>query len=61
VCTDVCKEALGGVLSQKDHVVCFEYRKLKEHERNYVIHDIELAAIVHALKIWRHYLIGKRF
>jgi hypothetical protein len=60
-CTDACKEGLGGVLSQKDHVVCYESRKLKEHERNYATHDLELATIVHALKMWRHYLMGKKF
>jgi hypothetical protein len=42
-------------------VICFESRKLKEHERIYATHDLELAAIVHALKKWRHYLMGKRF
>jgi hypothetical protein len=42
-------------------VICFEYRKLKERERIYTTHDLELAAIVHALKKWRHYLMGKRF
>ena len=42
-------------------MVCFESRKLKEHERNYATHDLELVAIVHALKMWRHYLMGKRF
>jgi hypothetical protein len=36
-------------------------RKLKEHERLYATHDLELAAIVHALKMWRHYLMGKIF
>jgi hypothetical protein len=61
VCTDACKEGLGGVLSQKDHVVCYESQKLKEHERNYASHDLELEAIVHALKMWRHYLVGKKF
>ena len=35
--------------------------KLKEHEKNYVVHDMELAAIIHALNIWRHYLVGKKF
>jgi hypothetical protein len=35
--------------------------KLKEHERNYPTHDLELATIVHALRKWRHYLMGKRF
>jgi hypothetical protein len=42
-------------------VICFESRKLKENERLYATHDLELAAIVHALKKWRHYLTGKRF
>jgi hypothetical protein len=61
VCTDACKEGIFGVPSQKDHVVCFEYRKLKEHERNYATHDLQLVAIVHALKMWRHYLTWKKF
>jgi hypothetical protein len=42
VCTDACKEGLGGVLTQNEHVVCYESRKLKEHERNYATHDLEL-------------------
>ena len=58
VYTDASKEGFGGVLSQ-GHVVCYESRKLKEHERNYAIRDLELAAVVHALKIWSHYLLGK--
>ena len=61
VCTDTCKEGLGEVLSQNGFVVCYESRKLKERERLYATHDLELAAIVHALKKWRHYLMGKRF
>jgi hypothetical protein len=61
VCMDACKEGLGGVLSQNGHVVCYESRKLKEHERLYATHDLELAAIVHALKMWQHYLMGKIF
>jgi hypothetical protein len=59
VCTNACKEGLRGVLSQNGYVVCYESRKLKEHERNYATHDLELVAIVHALKMWRHYLMGK--
>jgi hypothetical protein len=47
VCTDACKEGLGGVLTQNGHVISYESRKLKEHERNYATHDLELAAIVH--------------
>jgi hypothetical protein len=61
VCTDACKEGLGGVLSQNGFVICFESRKLKEHKRLYATHDLELAVIVHALKKWRHYLMGKKF
>jgi hypothetical protein len=61
VCTYACKEGLGGVLSQNGFVVCYESRKLKEHERNYATHDLELEAIVHSLRKWRNYLMGKRF
>jgi hypothetical protein len=61
VCTYTCKEGLGGVLSQNGFVICYESRKLKEHEKNYSTHDLELAAIVHALNKWRDYLMGRRF
>jgi hypothetical protein len=61
VCTDTCKEGIGGVLTQNGHVIGYESRKLKEHERNYAMHELELAAIVHALRMWRHYLMGKKF
>jgi hypothetical protein len=61
VYTDACKEGLGGVLTQNGFVICYESRKLKEHERHYVTHDLKLAAIVHALRKWIHYLMGKRF
>ena len=61
VCTDASKEGIDGVLSQRDHVICYESRKLQEHERNYATHELELATIVHKLKKWRHYLKGRRF
>jgi hypothetical protein len=61
VCTDSCNEGLGGVLIQNGFVICYESRKLKKNERNYATHDLELAAILHALRKWRHYLMGKRF
>ena len=61
ICTNACKEGLGGVLIQNGHVISYESRKIKKHERNYAIHDLELATIVHALNMWRHYLMGKRF
>lgn len=43
------------------HVVCYKSRKLNKHKHNYVTHDLELAVIIHALKMWRHYLLGRRF
>jgi hypothetical protein len=61
VCIDACKEGLGGVLSQNGLVIFFESRKLKEHERLYATHDLELEAIVHALNKWRRYLMGNKF
>jgi hypothetical protein len=61
VCTDACKEGLGRFLSQNGFIICYESKKLKEHERNYATHDLELASIVHTLNKWRHYLMGRRF
>jgi len=58
VCTDACIKGLGGVLMQEGHVICYKSRKLKENEKNYATHDLELATIVHALKMWRHYILG---
>ena len=45
---------------QDDKVVAYASRQLKKHEENYPTHELELAAVVHALKIWRHYLIGNK-
>jgi hypothetical protein len=42
---------------QEGQVVCYASRQLRKHEENYLTHDLELAAVVHALKIWRHYLV----
>ena len=61
VCVDASKEGLGGVLTQEGHMICHESRKLKEHDRNYVTHDLELAAVIHGLKMWRHYMMGRKF
>jgi hypothetical protein len=57
---DASKKGLGCVLMQEGKVVAYASRKLKKHEENYPTHDLELAAVVHALKIWRHYLIGNQ-
>jgi hypothetical protein len=51
---------LGCVLMQEGQVVCYASRQLSKHEENYPTHDLELATVVHALKIWRHYLIVHR-
>ena len=52
VCTNhAYLEGLGGVLLQEDYVISYESRKLKIHERNYATHDLELATIIHALKM----------
>ena len=61
VCIDACIKVLGAVLLQDNYVVAYESRKLKDHEKNCATHDLELAAIIHALKMWRHHLIGIKF
>ncbi|XP_070010744.1 uncharacterized protein [Nicotiana sylvestris] len=55
---DVLGVGLGCVLMQHGKVIAYASRQLRKHERNYPTHDLELAAVVHALKIWRHYLYG---
>ena len=61
VCMDASKEGLEGFLFQNDHTICYELQKLKENEKNYPTHDLELAAIINGLKMWRHYLMGRKF
>ena len=55
---DALGTGLGCVLMQNGKVVDYACRQLKPHERNYPTHDLELAAVVFALKIWRCYLYG---
>ncbi|WVZ80417.1 LOW QUALITY PROTEIN: hypothetical protein U9M48_027890 [Paspalum notatum var. saurae] len=55
---DASGNGLGCVLMQEGRVVAYASRQLRKHEANYPTHDLELAAVVHALKIWRHYLLG---
>jgi hypothetical protein len=57
---DASGQGLGCVLMQDSRVVAYASRQLRKHEVNYPTHDLELAAVVHALKIWRYYLMGKR-
>jgi hypothetical protein len=56
---DTSGQGLGCVLMQHGRMVLYALRQLRKHEAHYPTHDLELAAIVHALKIWRHYLMGK--
>ena len=56
---DALKIGLGCVLMQDGKVLAYASRKLKPHEQNYPTHDLELAAVVFALKIWRYYLYGE--
>jgi hypothetical protein len=57
---DACGQGLGCVLMQEGHVIAYAFRQLRKHELNYPTHDLELAAIVHALKISRHYIMGTK-
>ncbi|KAJ0824772.1 putative nucleotidyltransferase, Ribonuclease H [Helianthus annuus] len=57
---DASRQGLGCVLMQRQKVIAYASRQLKVHERNYTTHDLELGAVVFALKIWRHYLYGTR-
>ncbi|GJZ96843.1 putative reverse transcriptase domain-containing protein [Tanacetum coccineum] len=53
-------EGLGVVLMQREKVIAYASRQLKPHEENYTTHDLELGAVIFALKIWRHYLYGTK-
>ncbi|WVZ70972.1 hypothetical protein U9M48_019599 [Paspalum notatum var. saurae] len=55
---DASGNGLGCVLMQEGRVIAYASRQLRKHEANYRTHDLELAAVVHALKIWRHYTLG---
>ncbi|CAL9014110.1 unnamed protein product [Prunus brigantina] len=57
--SDASQQGLGCVLMQHGKVIAYASRQLKKHELNYPVHDLELAAVVFALKIWRHYLYGE--
>ena len=58
---DASNNGLGCVLMQSGRVVAYGSQQLKNHERNYPMHDMELAAIIFALKIWPHYLYSEQF
>ena len=58
---DASRIGLGCVLMQRGKVIAYASRQLKGHEQNYPTHDLEMAAVIFALKIWRHYLYGETF
>nr|GEU47734.1 retrotransposon protein, putative, Ty3-gypsy subclass [Tanacetum cinerariifolium] len=57
---DASQKGLGAVLMQRDKVKAYTSRQLKIHKKNYTTHDLELGAVVFALKMWRHYLYGTK-
>jgi hypothetical protein len=60
VCSDASKKGLGCVLMQNGNVIAYAPCQLKLYEQNYPTQDLELAVVVFAFKIWRHYLYGER-
>ncbi|GJU71259.1 putative reverse transcriptase domain-containing protein [Tanacetum coccineum] len=56
---DASHKGLGVVLMQKEKVIAYASRQLKVHEKNYTTHDLDLGAVVFALKTWKHYMYGK--
>ena len=58
--SDASKKGLGCVLMQHGRVIAYASRQLKTHETNYPTHDLELAAVIFSLRVWRHYLYGSR-
>ncbi|GJS51100.1 putative reverse transcriptase domain-containing protein [Tanacetum coccineum] len=57
---DASHKGLSAVLMQREKVIAYASRQLKVHEKNYTTHDLELGAVVFALKMWRHYLYGTK-
>jgi hypothetical protein len=61
VCTYASKEVLGRVLREDGRVIAYISRKLRKHEESYANHDLDLLAILYALRVWRLYLIRQKF
>jgi len=61
VCTGTCKEGLLRFLTYNGHLICYKSINLKDQENNYIMHDLELDSIFHALQMWRHYLMRRKF
>ena len=61
VYSDASHQGLGCILMQHEKVIAYASRQLRQHKLSYPVHDLELAAVVFALKIWQHYLYGVTF
>ena len=59
--TNASDFAIEGVLMQEGHPVAYESQKLNDTERRYTVQEKEMTAVVHCLRVWRHYLLGSRF
>lgn len=57
---DTLHQSLGCILMQEGKVITYASKQLKRHEYNYSTHDLELAALVHPLKVWRYYLMEEK-
>nr|GFC17155.1 putative reverse transcriptase domain-containing protein [Tanacetum cinerariifolium] len=57
---DVSLKGYGAILMQREKVIAYASRKLKVHEENYTTHNLELGAVVFAIRLWRHYLYGTK-
>ncbi|GKF13342.1 putative reverse transcriptase domain-containing protein, partial [Tanacetum coccineum] len=58
---DASHQGLGAVLMQRKKVIAYASRQLKPNEESYTTHDLEIGAVVFALKIWRHYVYGTKY
>ena len=58
---DACEHSLGAILLQEGHAIAYKSRRLNDHEKNLGIYEKELLAILHALDMWKHYLLGTPF
>ena len=61
VCTDASKQGLVAVLMHEVGVIAYVSRKLKHHDEQYATQDLDLEVVMLALKLWRHYLVGRSF
>jgi len=61
LCMDASDLAIGAILMQVKHIIAYKSCKLNSMELNYLVHEKELLAVIHALKVWRHYLLGVKF